>query len=781
MSTENNITKAQLLEELVALRQQLENDDARKQLALIQTIEAGLSDQLSLQEIYDLVGGKLKGYFDATSVLIAIYDQITNLVHWPYYMEKGNLLDISPKPLDNSFSGQVIKTKEPLFFTQHVEIIKMVEKLEMTKSGEPFGTISKSYMGVPLLSKNQANGMISLQNIDREGAFNRSDLKLLETLASSMSGALENARLFDEAAQRNAELAVVNSVQQGLAKKIDLRGIVDLIGEKVGEIFRADTSNVEIYDSERDWITNIYYVDRGERISFPDGPMPRPGLQAIMIDTRKPLLAGTTEETSKWGGVRVPLSGEDEDKNESYLGVPILTGGKPIGLIAIQSYKKNAYNQKDLQLLTTFASAMSVALENARLFDEIQHLLKETEVRNAELAVINSVQHALAEKLDLRGIYDAVGDKICEIFDPQVFVIASFDHHVKNTTVHYLFEKGEKYYPQPVPYSEFQKNLIANGETVVINENYVEKSKKHGLTIIVGEHPKSGVWVPYKIGGKIGGVISLQNNDREHAFPESDIRLLETLAASMSVALENARLFDETKQRNAELAIINSLGEAMSQNLDVETVIKIVGDKVQQIFNADMVTIALVDEQGSAEDLYSYALGKYYIEGIVSKGKGLGSIVFETRQPLLLHTFEEIDEIGAVMAEADKGSEKVIQSWLGIPIIIGHNLIGGVFVQSYQQHAFMESDQNLLSSLAANMGVAIENARLFDETTQRNSELAVINSVQDGLAAKLNINEIYEIIGDKLREIFDAQAVGIYAADLNAQLMHFPYMYCSPV
>ena len=88
MPSEKNLTKAQLLKELTALRHQLENDDAHKKLALIQAIEAGLSDQLSLQEIYDLVGEKLKGYFDATSVVIAVYDQMTNLVHWPYYMEK---------------------------------------------------------------------------------------------------------------------------------------------------------------------------------------------------------------------------------------------------------------------------------------------------------------------------------------------------------------------------------------------------------------------------------------------------------------------------------------------------------------------------------------------------------------------------------------------------------------------------------------------------------------------------------------------------------------------
>ncbi|MEN8173212.1 MAG: GAF domain-containing protein, partial [Chloroflexota bacterium] len=170
MSIDNNLTKAQLLEELAALRQQLENEDARKKLALIQTIEAGLSEQLSLQEIYDLVGEKLKGYFDATSVVIAIYDQKTNLVQYPYFMDKGTFVDVSPKPVGNSFSGHVIKTKKTLYFSQQTEILKLVKKLRMDIDDMLHDTISKSYMGVPLLSQDQVNGMISLQNTNREGA-----------------------------------------------------------------------------------------------------------------------------------------------------------------------------------------------------------------------------------------------------------------------------------------------------------------------------------------------------------------------------------------------------------------------------------------------------------------------------------------------------------------------------------------------------------------------------------------------------------------------------------
>src|SRR5919201_1585490 len=123
-----------------------------------------------------------------------------------------------------------------------------------------------------------------------------------------------------------------------------------------------------------------------------------------------------------------------------------------------------------------------------------------------------------------------------------------------------------------------------------------------------GEPPKSGVFVPLLVGGKATGVVSLQNVDREHAFGESDQQLLTTLAGSLSVALENARLVHETRQRNAELALINSVQEAIAGELDQQAIYDVVGDKIQEIFDAQSVQISTLDE---ATGLVHYA---YMIE-----------------------------------------------------------------------------------------------------------------------------------------------------------------------
>jgi GAF domain-containing protein len=91
-------------------------------------------------------------------------------------------------------------------------------------------------------------------------------------------------------------------------------------------------------------------------------------------------------------------------------------------------------------------------------------------------------------------------------------------------------------------------------------------------------------------------VISLQNLDRAHAFTESDQQLLETLAGSLSVALENARLVHETRRRNAELALINSVQAAIAGELDPQAIYDLVGDKLQEEFDAQVVSISVCDD-----------------------------------------------------------------------------------------------------------------------------------------------------------------------------------------
>ena len=449
---------------------------------------------------------------------------------------------------------------------------------------------------------------------------------------------------------------------------------------------------------------------------------------------------------------------------------------------------EHAFSELDVRLLETIANSMSVALENARLFDETQRLLKETEERNAELAVINSVQQALAAELDMQGIYDAVGDKIREIFDAQGVFIGTLDHESRLGIFNYFYEMGERFHPGPVPFSGMMEHIAKTGEMVVINANMAEESETYGLHIPAGIAPKSGVWMPIKSGGRTQGIVSLQNLDREHAFSDSDIRLLQTLANAMSVSLENARLFDETQRllkitedRAAELAVINSIQQGLAAELNFQSIIDLVGDKLRDVLRTDEIGIRWYDAKTNLNHyLYEFEHGQRLTipPGPPLKG-GIFEKILETRQPFFRNTVAEREALGITVVPGTDPSK----SSVNVPIIGSDRVVGSIIVEDYEkEYAFSDSDVRLLTTVAASMGVALENARLFDETQrllketeERNAELAVINSVQASLAAKLEMQAIFDAVGDKIQEIFDAQVVMIVTHDKANDLAQFSY------
>ncbi len=678
------------------------------ELAVINSVQEALAKQTDIKGIYEAVGEKIKDIFDAQSVILGTFDRAASLTVYRYVYEKGERFYPDPRP-QTRLGRRLSSIRKTLVINEDFDA--KGKRRGMTTIGE--GPPSKSGVWVPLVAGDKVIGNISLQNIDRENAFSESDVRLLETLALSMSVTLENARLFDETAQRNAELAVINSVQQGLASRLKFQEIVDLVGDKVGEIFKADTVNAAMYDAQRDWFINAYYVDRGRRISRPDGPRPRPSLSAAVVDTRQPLLLGTQEEQKKQGAVSIPRTEEEGDQNESVLFVPILAGEKVIGVISVQSYQKNAFNQNDMHLLQTLANSMSVALENARLFDE-------TSQRNAELAVINTVQAALADELDIQTIYDTVGEKLREIFHVGAITINIYDLDANTNSYVYGFEDGQRTPNLTVPINDMHHFALEQGNTFLVNEGFQEFADRFGAKAPQGKLPKSALWVQLPKRGNRVTAVTLMDIEHENAFSQSDVRLLETLASSMSAALENARLFDEsnrlleeTQVKAAELTTINTVGQALASELDLDSLIQLIGEQVRNIFKADIAYLAIYDK---ADGMIRFP----YIQGETLEplklGEGIVSQIIRTAEPLLINRDEG-------WKEAERNVDRVgvkAKSYLGVPILVGKSAIGAISVQSTQKEGrFDAADMNLLSTIAANVASAIENARLFAEVARQ--------------------------------------------------------------
>ena len=768
------------------------------ELAIVNSVQSGLAAQLDIQAIFDLVGDKVRDTFNAQVVAILTHDRKTNLAHWRYIMEKGQRQFADPFELsDKGFSPHVMRTRQPLMVNEDMRTRAAETGAFVVGGTEPI----KSGIWVPLIIGDEARGVISIQNNDREHAFSDSDFHLLITLASSLSVALENARLFDEtqrllteSEQRAAELAIINSVQEGLAAQLDFQAIIDLVGDKIREIFGSHDMSIALHDRRNNLVAMPYYIEHGERFpveAFPLGV----GLTGHVLSTREPLVINENFlERARQYGAKYIGDAAATDMGKSYMGVPILSGEEAFGVIALYSGQENAFNDSSVNLLSTLANSMSVALENARLFDETQRLLKETEQRAAELAVINSIQEGMAAELDFQAIVDLVGDKLREVFNTGDIGIRW--HDAKANLLHclYDYEHGVRLSlpPSTPPPDSIWSRLVTTRQPIVLN-NPVEAAAMGSTAIPGTDTSLSSVRVPILGSDRVLGSLILEDFERENAYGESEVRLLSTVAASMGVALENARLFDETQrllketeQRAAELAIINAVQQALAGELNLQGVYDVVGEKLGEVFRDSFVGIRIYDPD---TDVVTYPYGfydgrKHIVPPEPLGDRGLGPHVIRTGETLVINeNSEEVsNRYGSYMLVDDVREPK---SQLLVPLQVGDRVRGLIQLSNvHREHAYAESDVRLLQTLAGSMGVALENARLFDETQrllketeQRNAELAIINSVQAALAAELNMQGIYDAVGDKIRDIFHNTDMGIRIYDPKTNVIHYPYLY----
>jgi PAS domain S-box-containing protein len=260
-------------------------------------------------------------------------------------------------------------------------------------------------------------------------------------------------------------------------------------------------------------------------------------------------------------------------------------------------------------------------------------------------------------------------------------------------------------------------------------------------------------------------------SNQPDALDQDDFDVIAAAATQAGVALARARSHLEIRQRVSELATVNNISQAIGSQLDLDALIELVGEHIRVSFEAGIVYVALLDEETNTIH-FPYTYGETLTN--IALGEGLTSRIIETGQPLLIN--EDIVERHVELDTEQIGVPA--QSYLGVPILAGDRAIGVISVQSITQKGrFDEIDMRLLSTIAANVGVALENARLFAEVQRQkqyfealvqNSSAAIVTLDLDGKGLTWNP------AAERLFGYTQAEVVGQFVDDLvaNAAEIH---------
>src|SRR5690242_16222122 len=264
-----------------------------------------------MQEFYRAVHEVVSELTDAKNFFIALYDEERQLISWPYFVDEVD--DDFPDPNEwvtfgnrhaRGPTGLVLRTGKPQWLP-HARL----EELREQGVIEPVGDLSEDWLGVPLKAEGRTVGVLVVQSYTRDVHYTEQDRDLLAFVGQHVGAALSRARAIEETRQRNAELALINSVQSALAGELELQAIYDVVGDKIQEVFDAQVVDIGIYDETSGLLHFPYTIERGVR--YPDEPMGLIGFRKHVIQTLEPLLIAedVLAETERYGNPAV-LTGE---------------------------------------------------------------------------------------------------------------------------------------------------------------------------------------------------------------------------------------------------------------------------------------------------------------------------------------------------------------------------------------------------------------------------------------------------------------------------------------
>jgi signal transduction histidine kinase/CheY-like chemotaxis protein/signal transduction protein with GAF and PtsI domain len=643
----------------------------------------------------------------------------------------------------------------------------------------------RSCLAAPLVAGNELLGFLYADLDGLYGSFGDTDRDLLAMLASQAAAALANARFTEElerkvdartaeareaqahAEQRAGELALINSIQQGVAAKLDFQGIVDLVGDALCEALRTRDMGIDWFDYDEQRIKFLYTVEHGQRVEVP--PMRLSESARRLAASRQPYLYGTAQQAQELGlfapGTRPSLSG---------IFVPVIGSSRVLGALNVKNREReHAYGETDLRVLTTIAATLGTALENARLFDETQRLLKETEARNAELAVINSIQQGITGSLDFDGIVDLVGDKLREVFQTGDIGI----HWIDETRVRwahrlYAYEHGKRLPPLTFDYRPERPLMqkIHAGQAVVVNSR--ETFTALGGMVSPGtDQSLAALFVPVMLGQRLIAYFVIESYKSHDAFDDGKIALATTIAGSLGLALQGARLFEDIQRRGRESTALAEVGRDLSSTLDLATVMDRIAAHARELLTAQTSAIFLPEADGRTYRAI-VALGDQadtLKATAVEPGRGIiGSLIASGRAEYVNDTAVDPRAIPIPGTPLQHGERLMV-----VPLKSGEQVQGAMAVWRSGGQPFEARELAFLEGLSQQAVIALNNARLFDQTQaalQRQTASAEVLQVISGSVA--DTQPVFERIMASSARLFGTDEVMLLTLDDDGERLH---------
>ena len=732
-----SITKAELITENARLRIEL-TEALEQQTATSDILRVISSSRTNLQPMLDAIAtnaARVCGAYDAQVFLRA--GDLVRIVahHGPLGAWSSEL-----RPLNPGFaSGRAILAREPV----HVHDILATEAVDLSVSkAAAEGHAFRTLLAMPLLREGDAIGSLTIRRREVQ-PFTEKQLALLQTFADQAVIAIENVRLFKELESRNRDLteALEQQTATGDILKVisqsqtDVQPVFEAIAESALRLCDAKHGMVFLFDGELIHLAAVTGTEReateAARRSFPQAPG-RASATTRAIQTLRAVVIPDVLEDPEFQLAEI---GRVTDFR-SVMSVPMLRGGKPIGAVTVTRAAAAPFPDAQVALLRTFADQAVIAIENVRLFTELQARNRElTEALEQQTATSEILRVISSSATELGPVLDTVAANAARVCDAEDIGVFQLDGGT--------LRAGGRYGTGP---KQDIGSIAHIRRDLLLGRTFLERRTLHvhDMTAeLESEYPgmrstverfgmRTMLCTPLLSGGKAVGVIVAVRYE-VRPFADKHIRLLETFADQAVIAIENVRLFTELEARTAalsrsvdQLTALGEVGRAISSTLDLETVLTSIVSRAVELSGLDGGVVFEYEE--SAEEFVHRAatetggaLSEARRSTRVRKGEGVVGRTAITLEPA------QVPDITVPDAFESRLRENLIASGvravLAVPMVYEGRLIGSLVVSRNRPGDFSAETIELLRTFATQSALAIQNARLFHEIADKSRQL----------------------------------------------------------
>ncbi|HJS17435.1 MAG TPA: GAF domain-containing protein [Anaerolineales bacterium] len=611
-----------------------------------------------------------------------------------------------------SLPGHVYELKKPL----RVDEVQFTRDYTFSTEGlllyrqATGGRLPVSSLLIPIQSGDFSVGVLMLDNFNTPAAFNAEDETLLLSLAQQVGLSMQNVRLMQTTQERAVQLEALTDAATTLTANLQRDELVASLLDQLEPVLAYDTATLWLREKDRIRVTAARGFPDTERRLGLAVAMEDSALFKEMIRTGQGILVGDVRQDPRFPSLEAPRL--------SWLGLPLISKNQVIGVLALEKWQSHFYSREHIQVGTTFASQAAIALENARLFEESLGRATELDERSQRLALLNRFSSALSGLLDEGKILQLTAQELMDALDAPNVSIVLFERG--NAVLKYMLPKRNVELPQTLPNAPIFHRL-RESLGVFTTDTVDAEPDLFSLQGFLGEDTKSLLILPLVSGANLRALIFIHQTESVR-FSLTEIELARTLTNQASIALENARLYQSTLSTAERFSILNQASYQVGANLDPEQIYIAVHRAAERLMPVESFVISLLDEASNEiEGVYLVDKDKRAPITRIPRDQGLSGRVIASGEPLLLQDAETVVEMGGVTY----GKPDMPLSILAVPMTLSGRTVGMLSAQSYQPNVYSEDDLQILSTLANQAAVAIQNGRLFNETERLARELEI--------------------------------------------------------